>query len=106
VETVAEGKLNKQEQREVIVCQYRSCLANGSAEVLAAFEAAEIPGVVVAGSGCQGQCSSGPTVRIIPEETWYCRVTVQDVSAIAEQHLKGGKVVEAKLNPRIHLHFG
>jgi len=106
VESVAEGKLNQQEQREVIVCQYRSCLANGSAEVLAAFQATQVSGVVVKGSSCQGQCSSGPTVRIIPEEIWYCRVTPEDVSAIAEQHLKGGKVVEAKLNPRIHLNFG
>jgi (2Fe-2S) ferredoxin len=106
VENVVEGKFNQPEPRGVIVCQYRSCLANGSAEVLAAFVATKIPGVVVEGSGCQGQCSSGPTVRIIPEETWYCRVTLPDVSAIAEQHLKAGKVVEAKLNPRIHLRFG
>ncbi|GAC1464498.1 MAG: hypothetical protein NVSMB70_10530 [Chamaesiphon sp.] len=86
----------------VLICQYRSCLAGGSAEVLAAFEAAEIPGFTVRGVDCQGQCSSGPTVRIIPEETWYCRVQPSDVSLIVEQHLKGGHQVKAKLNPRIH----
>ncbi len=92
-------------QRCVMVCQYRSCLANGSAEVLAAFQAADVPGVTVIGTGCQGQCSSGPTVRIVPEETWYCRVKPSDVPVIMEQHLQGGKPVEAKLHPRIHMHF-
>ncbi|HBE30309.1 MAG TPA: 2Fe-2S ferredoxin, partial [Cyanobacteria bacterium UBA11368] len=40
---------------------------------------------------------SGPTVRIIPEETWYWQVKPNDVPAIIEQHLRGGKPVEAKL---------
>ena len=88
-----------------MVCQHRSCLANNSAEVLAFFESAAIPGVTVVGSECQGQCSSGPTVRILPDETWYCRVKPSDVPIIVEQHLKQGQPVEAKLNPRIHLRF-
>lgn len=104
VETGLEEKsLGEPHQRCVMVCQYRSCLANGSAEVLAAFEANEVPGVTVVGTGCQGQCSSGPTVRIVPEETWYCRVNPSDVPVIVEQHLLGGKPVEAKLHPRIHM---
>ncbi len=89
----------------VLVCQYTSCLENGSADVLAAFQSEEIPGVKVIGSGCQGQCSSGPTVRILPEETWYCRVKPPDVPVIIEQHLKQGKIVKEKLNPRIHLQW-
>lgn len=105
VDTGLEEKCLEPKQRCVMVCQYRSCLANGSAEVLAAFEAIEVPGVTVVGTGCQGQCSCGPTVRIVPEETWYCRVTTSDVPAIVEQHLLGGKPVEAKLNPRIHQRF-
>jgi (2Fe-2S) ferredoxin len=80
-------------------------MANGSAEVLAAFEASEVNGFKVIGTGCQGQCSSGPTVRIVPEETWYCRVQPSDVPVIVEQHLKGGKPVEEKLHPRIHMRF-
>ena len=104
-ETSFEEKCQGQEQPCVLICQHRSCLGNGSAEVLAAFVAAEVPGVTVTGACCQGQCSSGPTVRIIPEETWYCRVRVSDVPAIVEQHLQGGKPVEAKLHPRIHMRF-
>lgn len=91
------------EPHRVLICQNRACLKSGSAEVLAAFQAAEVPGTIVEGSPCLNQCSSGPTVRVVTDETWYCRVTTDDVSAIVEQHLIAGNPVEAKLNPRIHL---
>ncbi|HEY9798243.1 MAG TPA: (2Fe-2S) ferredoxin domain-containing protein [Leptolyngbyaceae cyanobacterium] len=105
METGSEQKCSQSEERCVLVCQYKSCLAAGSAAVLAAFEAADLTGFTVTGTGCQGQCSSGPTVRIVPEETWYCRIKPTDVPVIVEQHLKGGKRVEAKLHPRIHMRF-
>lgn len=89
--------------RCVFVCQNRSCLNQGSERVFEAFQSAEIPGVTLEKSGCLGQCSSGPTVRILPDETWYCRVQPPDVPLIIEQHLIGGEPVEAKLNPRLHL---
>lgn len=93
--------------RCVMVCQHDSCQENGSAETLAAFTVAELPeDVTIIGADCQGQCSSGPTVRIVPEETWYCRVQPADVPSIVEQHLKGGKRVMPKLHPRIHMQFG
>lgn len=91
-------------QHCVIVCQYRSCLANGSADVLAAFQAMNESDLTIEGTGCQGQCSSGPTVRILPEETWYCRVQTTDVPLIVES-LKAGKQLEHKLNRRIHIRF-
>ena len=89
----------------VLVCQHRSCKEAGSAEVLASFEANDIGDYKVIAADCQGQCSSGPTVRILPEETWYCRVKPTDVPVIVEQHLNGGKQVKEKLNPRIHMRF-
>jgi len=96
----------KPEPRRLFVCQYQSCLKNGSAEVLAAFESADIPdNIIVEASGCQGQCSIGPTVRITPEEIWYARVKPADVPLIVAQHLQGGKPVKSLLNPRIHLPF-
>jgi (2Fe-2S) ferredoxin len=90
-------------ERCIFVCQHRSCLKNGSAKVLAAFQAENIPGVTVESSGCMGQCTTGPTVRVLPDEVWYWRVTPKDVPTIVEQHLKGGKPVDAKLNRRVHL---
>jgi len=92
--------------KQVLVCQHRSCQAEGSADVLAAFaEAAEETDFKIKGTDCQGQCSCGPTVRVVPEETWYYRVQPSDVRRIVEQHLKDGKPVDEKLNPRIHRRF-
>ena len=73
---------------------------------LAAFQQADLPNTVVEACGCQGQCSTGPTVRITPDETWYFRVRPEEVPEIVERHLKGGEPVAEKLNPRIHLRFG
>ena len=87
----------------VLICQHTSCLAAGSAKVLEAF--GQVEGYEIMGSECLGQCSTGPTVRVIPEEIWYYRVQLEDVPLIINQHLKGGEPVAAKLNPRIHLRF-
>jgi (2Fe-2S) ferredoxin len=62
-----------------------------------------VPDLEVEACDCQGQCSSGPTVRVLPEETWYCRVRASDVPNIVERHLCGGEPVVEKLNPRIHM---
>ncbi|OCR01084.1 2Fe-2S ferredoxin [Oscillatoriales cyanobacterium USR001] len=105
LETEAEPDNLKPETCSILVCQYQSCLRNGAAEVLAAFETAEIPDILLQASGCQGQCSIGPTVRIIPEEIWYARVKPADVPLIVKQHIQGGKPVESLLNPRIHIRF-
>ena len=105
METGSEQNGSQPEQPCVLVCQHKSCLERGSAQVLAAFEEAQLTEFTVKGTGCQGQCTSGPTVRILPEETWYWRVQPSDVPIIVEQHLKAGKPVEEKLNTRIHLRF-
>ncbi len=89
--------------RSVWVCQHQSCLRNGSAAVLAAFQAADLPpDVGVLPCECLGQCSSGPTVRVLPEETWYCRLQPEDVPDVVEQHLKRGEPLADKLHPRFH----
>lgn len=98
--------MEKKEKRSVMVCQNSSCQERGSQAVLEAFQAADLPEDVEAiACGCQGQCNMGPTVRVVPEETWYCRIQPSDVPAIVEQHLKKGQPVEAKLHPRIHMRY-
>ncbi|ACK71151.1 2Fe-2S ferredoxin [Gloeothece citriformis PCC 7424] len=90
-------------QRCVMVCQHSSCIVQGSAKILLAFQLADLPDdTFVMASGCQGQCSTSPTVRIIPDETWYYRVQLDDVNKIVEQHLKAGQPVTEKLHPRFH----
>lgn len=93
-------------ERTVLVCQYVNCCKNGSASVLETFLEQPIAGVTVIGSDCQGQCNMGPTVRVLPDETWYCRVQSGDVSEIVEQHLKQNKPVDRLLHPRLHRQFG
>lgn len=88
--------------RQILVCQNTSCLDQQAAAVLAAFQAADLPDhMQVLPSICQGQCSIAATVRITPDETWYCRVKPEDVPKICAA-LQAGTVVTEKLNPRIH----
>lgn len=94
------------QQRCVLVCQHSSCVMQSSARILLALQITDLPeDIVVMSSGCQGQCSTSPTVRILPEETWYCRVQLSDVPLIVEHHLKRGKPLQNKLNPRIHANW-
>lgn len=65
-----------------------------------------VEGVEIVAEGCQGQCNMGATVRILPDETWYCRVKPEDVPLIVSQHLQGGKAVDRLLHPRMHPKFG
>jgi (2Fe-2S) ferredoxin len=89
----------------VYVCQHRSCHDRGSEQTLATFMDRLPDGTIAVASKCLGQCSSGPTVRIAADETWYCRVQPDDVGVIVEQHLIGGQPVTEKLNPRLHRTF-
>ena len=91
--------------RYVLVCQHSSCQAAGASKILFEFQLAKLPpDVVILSTGCQGQCHLSPTVRILPEEVWYCRVQPNDVPLIVEQHLRGGNPVHSKLHPRFHPH--
>ncbi|MEC4805051.1 MAG: (2Fe-2S) ferredoxin domain-containing protein [Jaaginema sp. PMC 1079.18] len=89
--------------RQIFLCQNSSCRDRGAKAVLAAFRQADLPAdVTVVASGCLGQCNMGPTARVLPDETWYCRLTPDDVKTIVVEHLQQGNPVEAKLHPRIH----
>jgi (2Fe-2S) ferredoxin len=49
-----------------------------------------------------GQCSSGPTVYVTPDRTWYCRVKPEDAIEIVTQHVQLNQPVERLLHPRFH----
>lgn len=89
-------------RRCVLVCQHRSCLRNDAATVLEFFQAAIPLGVFASGSDCMGQCGAGPTVRVMPDDVWYCQVKPGDVAAIVEQHLQADLPVKFLLHPRFH----
>lgn len=99
---MAEPNASTPKRRYILVCQYRSCARNGSAEVLAAFQSTVPAGVFAGGSDCMGQCASGPTVRVMPDGTWYCRVKPSHIPTIVQQHLYEDHLVEPLLHPRFH----
>lgn len=88
--------------RRVLVCQNRTCRKQGAAKVLVAFQKLSGSEVEVVASSCLGQCGSGPMVLVMPEEVWYSDVSASEVAAIVEQHLRGGKPVEAMLYRKFH----
>lgn len=105
-------------QRHVFVCNGKSCLAVGSADVKKAFEdelqkrklryGKESKGrnpngeIVLTDCGSVGFCSIGTAVLVYPEGVWYGRVNAADVPEIIEEHLVGGRIVErlALINPQ------
>ena len=92
--------------RYIFVCQHDSCRRNGSEAVLEAFQAAEVD-AEVRESPCTGQCNVGPTVRVQPDQVWYCRVKTDDVPEIVEDHINAnGEPIQRLLHPRFHPQFG
>ena len=90
------------QRRFIQVCQYRSCRRFHSDAVLATFKQKAEADLMVSASSCLGQCGSGPTVRVAPDNVWYCRVRSADVDEILEQHIHQGKPVKRLLHPRFH----
>ncbi|MDB9528905.1 (2Fe-2S) ferredoxin domain-containing protein [Oscillatoria sp. CS-180] len=87
----------------IMVCQHRSCSRNGAEQVLSEFQKHQSDTVMVSQCECQGQCGSGPTVRIMPENVWYCQVRPEDVETIVNEHLASdGAPIQRMLNPRMH----
>ncbi|MDQ7780601.1 MAG: NADH-quinone oxidoreductase subunit NuoF [Planctomycetota bacterium] len=83
----------------ISICAGTGCLANGAAEVIAAFRAEiEKQGlkaiVDTKGTGCPGFCERGSVVVIYPEEICYLQVTPKDVPEIVAQTIVNKKVVD------------
>jgi (2Fe-2S) ferredoxin len=96
-------------RHHVFVCNGKSCMPVGSAEVKAAFESElEARGlrfgkvskgrnpqgsIMLTDCGSVGFCSIGTAVMVYPEGVWYGQVMPEDVPEIIEKHLLGGEVV-------------
>ena len=64
------------------VCQNTTCIKQGAAEVLDAFEKRAPKSMSVEGSGCLGHCGSGPNVLVLPENEWHMHMQPQDVERV------------------------
>ena len=90
-----------QYERHVFVCTHgKTCPTQGAAEVHAELKRrvkdAGLKGRVrVNHAGCMNQCGSGPMVVVYPEDVWYAHVDVEGARRIAEEHLIGGRPVDA-----------
>ncbi len=76
-----------------------SCQAKGGNEIVQAFwQQTQTRNLwdkfAVTYSGCLGPCDGGPNVLVYPEGVLYSGVTKEDVTAIIDEHLLGGTVVE------------
>lgn len=90
-----------QYEKHVFVCTSgKTCKAADSAATFeflkqAARDAGITQRVRVNHSGCTGQCGHGPMVVVYPEDIWYHGITVDRARRIFDEHLLGGKAVEA-----------
>ncbi len=96
-------------RHHVFVCSGKSCSANDSAEVRAAFERELTAHGLLMGQAKKGKnpkgsvvltdcasvgfCAIGAAVLVYPDGVWYAQVRAADVSEIIEEHLLNGRVV-------------
>jgi NADH:ubiquinone oxidoreductase subunit F (NADH-binding)/(2Fe-2S) ferredoxin len=86
----------------ILVCGGTSCVLKGSkavmSELMSEVKAKNLANEVkVVETGCLGPCDDGPVMVLYPEGTMYCRVSVEDVKEIVEEHLLKGRVVQRLL---------
>jgi len=98
----ANDAVNNPERRWIAVCMGTGCMSSASAELREALskelDRRELNGhVEVRRTGCFGFCEQGPIVVVHPGETFYTRVKSQDIKAIVEEHVLGGRPVERLL---------
>ena len=89
-------------KRHLLVCGGTGCLSSNSAEIVERLEALIKEHkledkVTVNKVGCFGFCSQGPFVKVLPEDTLYRMVSVEDTKEIFESDIIGGKIVERLL---------
>ena len=96
-------------RHHVFVCSGKSCSANDSAEVKAAFERELTARGLLMGKATKGKnpkgsvvltdcasvgfCAIGAAVLVYPDGVWYAQVRAADVPEIIESHLLNDRVV-------------
>lgn len=86
----------------ILVCGGTGCTSSGSNDIIDLFnktlEAKDLKNdVQVVRTGCFGFCEQGPIVKVIPDNTFYVRVTEKDVEEIITEHIVKGRKVHKLL---------
>ncbi len=88
-------------KRELLVCAGTGCMASKSMKIIdnlnQALKENGLKDVEVHGTGCFGFCEKGPIVKVMPDDTFYCKVTPEDAIKIVEEHLVNGRIYKKKL---------
>ena len=89
-------------KRAILLCGGTGCLSSNSMDIKAKFDALVAANdlhdkVTVNTVGCFGFCSQGPFVKILPEDTLYRLVKLEDVEEIFQTDIIGGQTVERLL---------
>ena len=89
-------------KRAILLCGGTGCLSSNSMDIKGRFDQLVAENkleeeVTVNTVGCFGFCSQGPFVKILPEDTLYRLVQVEDVEEIFHTDILGGEVVERLL---------
>jgi len=89
-------------KRAILLCGGTGCLSSNSLDIKGKFDELVAANhmedkVTVNTVGCFGFCSQGPFVKILPEDTLYRLVKVEDVEEIFNTDILGGEVVERLL---------
>ncbi len=96
----------------ILVCGGTACQASQSEQILKKFQEL-ITGkgleteVQVIKTGCFGFCEKGPIVKMMPDNTFYTKVTPDDCNEILEEHIIKGRKVNRLLyeNPETKEHI-
>ncbi|MDF1618378.1 NADH-ubiquinone oxidoreductase-F iron-sulfur binding region domain-containing protein [Petrocella sp. FN5] len=94
-------KMIKEKERIINVCFGAGCIsAKCEAIYLALFESLNKFGiedkVKINQTGCIGACDYGPSLYILPDDIYYCKLVPQDIENIVKTHLIGNQVVKEK----------
>jgi NADP-reducing hydrogenase subunit HndC len=86
----------------VLVCGGTGCIASEGADIRKRFNAlireyGLDDEVQVVTTGCFGFCEMGPIVKLLPDKTFYVRVSAADVDEIIREHIVKGRPVERLL---------
>ena len=98
-----DGSVESKYKYQILICGGTGCHSNHSGDLINEFKALIVEkglqnDVEVIQTGCFGLCAVGPVVIVYPEDAFYSKVKVEDVRAIVEEHIVGGKIVERLLH--------
>ena len=87
---------------QILTCGGTGCKASGSDSIAKKMKAClERFGVAdkveVITTGCFGFCEKGPIVKVMPDNTFYTKVTPEDAEEIIREHIIGGRKVQRLL---------